>query len=68
MDVVDGARVLYAHHIHEPVNKEYQDETLVFTEQTERQLSAKEAAQLVWHSFRFSNGNPGLQFTVLYLI
>ncbi len=68
MDVIDGTRIFYAHHIQEPVNKEYRDEALIFREQKNRQLSSKEAAQLVWHSFRFSNGNPTLQFTVLYLI
>lgn len=55
---------LLSQHISTKSNSRYKDKKLKLNED-KRELSAREAAQLIWHSFRFSNGNAALQFTML---
>lgn len=43
----------------------FSDKKMIFSEE-KRQLTEKEIIQLVWHSFRFSNGYPPLQFRMMY--
>lgn len=64
-DILEWKVQLLSQHIQEVQNLDYQDEAFEI-ESDEKQLSIKEAAQLVWHSFRFSNGYPPLQFTMMY--
>lgn len=64
-DILEAKTSILSQHIDTTWNQDFQDEELKLPE-TPKQLSAKEAAQLIWHSFRFSNGNAALQFSILY--
>lgn len=64
-DILEAKTSLLSQHIGTTWNQDFQDKKLKLPE-TPEQLSAKEAAQLIWHSFRFSNGNAALQFTMLH--
>lgn len=66
-DILEWKVQLLSHYVQENQNTDYKDEAFQL-ESDKRQLSVKEAAQLVWHSFRFSNGYPPLQFTMMYQV
>jgi len=63
-DLLEAKTYLLSQHIH-PKNNSKQVFKEINIAKAYRQLTPKEAAKIIWHSFRFSNGNAALQFTML---
>lgn len=64
-EILEAQVGLMSQHIDTEYQKTYKDEEMHLSE-SPKQLTVKEAAQLIWYSFRFSNGNAGLQFTMIH--
>ncbi len=64
-DILEAKMRLLSQHTSTSHSSDYKDEILELNKER-KQLSIREATQLIWHSFRFSNGNAALQFTMLH--
>jgi len=65
-DILEGKVQLVSQHIQQTQSTDYKDEVFQLKSET-KELSVKEIVQLVWHSFRLSQWDMALQFTMLYM-